>query len=218
MASLYDKKGSHEIYVRNQLDYNKNPSCRDMDVVNSVIQGAINHNYQYQSQQQHLYGQLDSYYHNNLINHIRLNNYQNAKDNKSNARSVNKRSSDASNRNVTKGLQILDFHESWMEEMKSYKNMYVNQLPQMLSLHNHVQAAQSYQLAGEQLKKRRKAKNAATAQMVNARRNVRQNKRKDAGSDVQIITSSTGIVKPLEKEENRDENQVRVIISPYSRL
>lgn len=215
MASLYDKKGSHEIYVRNQFDSNKNLNYnRDMDVVNSVIQHAIKHNYQFQNQQQHLYGQLDSYYHNNLLNHIRYNNFQCSKDNKGSARSVNKRNSDGFNRNSSKGLQILDFHESWLEEMKSYKNAYVHQLPQMLTLHNHVQAAQSYQLDTDLLKKKRKSKSSASGLLTNTRRIGRHGKRKDAGNEQSNRLpggSSSGNVKHLEREKARNDNQVKVI-------
>lgn len=188
-----------------------------MDVVNSVIQQAINHNYQSQIQQQQLYGQLDSYYHNNLINHIRYNNFQSTKEKKSRSRSVNNRSSDAFSKNSSKGLQILDFHESWLEEMKTYKNMYVNNSPQMLSLHNHVQAAQTYQVNGNPSKKQRKFKPASASTLPsNPRRNGRHNKRKDVCSDHSTrsqIGSSSGVVTNLEKERKLwDNNQVRIII------
>lgn len=188
-----------------------------MDVVNSVIQQAINHNYQSQIQQQHLYGQLDSNYHNNLINHIRYNNFQTTKENKKRSRSINKRSSDAFSKNPSTGLQILDFHESWLEEMKSYKNMHVNS-SHMLSLHNHVQAAQSYQVDGSSSKKQRKLKPASTSTLAsNARRIGRHIRRKDNCNDNGTrsqMGSSSGGIKNLEKEKKVwDNNQVRMVIS-----
>ncbi|KAM7354234.1 tubulin tyrosine ligase-like 4B isoform 2-T5 [Cochliomyia hominivorax] len=102
----------------------------NMGTAQSFVQNALNHN--------HGHGHV----HHNHSHHSH-HHHQHAKENSATSRLS------ASSMSNKKGLEILDFHESWREEVEIYKDvMYAKKhfTPQLLGSHNHAHTPQGCQL------------------------------------------------------------------------